>query len=261
MEWGKCWGKMHTKTDAGYGLFARQNINRGQPILPVYLDHDAWNSRTVEAFMTINHSCIPNMFQIEDNDPCTEIKRIRLYAYRDIKAGEELTRCYLVPQSLNKPAPERTRRALSQTRDLAKKKMRLEDDVVERRAWIWNTWGFYCICLKCVGQWDIIVRFGPAISVKWKCLDRWVIDYSMSDQELSTLLSGFIAEWETKNMRITPKEKIQIMAQRTVFTLRKFGQRVKIREVLKLKRNDKHKQNMEVTKHSRYAKIMCLTFD
>lgn len=143
-------------------------------------------------------------------------QEIRFYAIRDIKMGEELTRCYEEAKILR------------------------EDNVIMRRAWMGNFWGFECLCLKCVGQWP---------GVKWRCPDHWVIDYDMPDHDITRYLNGLVHIWkvEDERVKLQTRDKARILAQRTVFSLRSFRDDVKsATEKIKRSTSDsRHKLKLE----------------
>lgn len=191
-DWTDCWERKHTHTAAGYGIFARQDIHRGQPIFRVCpgLEVDLYPIRVV------NHSCIPNMFALEGWDPRTGLQEIRFYAIREIEMGEELTRCYDDIGILR------------------------EDNVGIRRAWMRTLWEFECLCPRCVGEWP---------GVEWKCPEHWVVDYNIPDHELTKYLNGLVHMWKDEDecLKLQTRDKARILAQRTVFSLRNFRDDVK----------------------------------
>lgn len=190
MNWTDCWEKKHTHTAAGYGIFARQDIHRGQPIFC------ACPELGVNPMLITNHSCIPNMFTIGGRDPYMGYQEFWFYAIREIKMGEELTVCY--------------------SKDIILR----EDSIVERREWIRSIWGFECVCLKCVGEWP---------GVDWKCPEHWIINYNMSNRDLARYLNGLVRIWKVENERVRfqKRDKARILAQRTIFSLRSFGDDLK----------------------------------
>lgn len=191
-DWSDCWERKHTHTAAGYGIFARQEIHRGQPIFRVCpgLETDA------SPIYTVNHSCIPNMFALEGTDPYTGHQEIRFYAIREIEMGEELTRCY------------------------ADIKILREDNVFIRRSWVHAFLGFECLCLRCINEWP---------GVRWECPAHWIIDYHVSDSELAEFLNGLVHIWraEDEYVKMRTRDKTRILAQRTVFSLLSFRDDVK----------------------------------
>lgn len=168
-----------------------------------------------------NHSCIPNIFHIEGRNPQMGYPELRFYAIREIKMGEELTICY---------PPQRVLREYS---------------VVMRRELMHSFWGFECLCLRCVGEWP---------DVEWKCPEHWIINYNMSNHDLAKYLRRLVYIWKVENecVEFQTREKVRILAQRTVFSLRSFRDDVKS-AAEKIKRN---------TSDSRYklkleSKILC----
>lgn len=186
-DWTGCWERKHTHTAAGYGIFARQDIHCGQPIFRVCpeLEDDLY------PVDVINHSCVPSMFAFESRDPHTGHREIRFYAIREIEMGEELTISYADIQILR------------------------EDEVDTRSEWIYDSLGFECLCLKCIGQW---------LDSDWDCPDHWIIDYNLSNRDLITYLKGLIYIWryEHEHVKLQVRDKARILAQRTVFSLRSF---------------------------------------
>lgn len=191
-DWTDCWERKHTHTAAGYGIFARQDIRRGQPIFRVCPELEV----DLYPVYAVNHSCIPNMFALEGREPFTGRQELRFYAIREIGVGEELTRCYTDAKILR------------------------EDDVVMRRLWMRTFWGFECLCYRCLGEWP---------GVEWRCPEHWVVDYQVSDHELSKYLNGLVHMWKIEDefMKLRMRDKTRILAQRTVFSLRSFRDDVK----------------------------------
>lgn len=185
-DWTDCWERKHTHTAAGYGIFARQDIHCGQPIFRVCPELEDLYPVDV-----INHSCVPSTFALESRDPRTGHREIRFYAIREIEMGEELTISYADVQILR------------------------EDDVGTRSERIYDSLGFECLCLKCIGQW---------LNFDWECPDHWIIDYNLSNRDLFTYLKGLIYIWryEHEHVKLQMRDKARILAQRTVFSLRSF---------------------------------------
>ncbi|KAH0614753.1 uncharacterized protein H6S33_000389 [Morchella sextelata] len=189
MNWEDCWVQKDTHTTTGTGLFARQQIRRGQPIFRTCPEAAV----NLYVLQLVNHSCIPNMFALQGLDAGTGLLDCRFYALRDIAAGEELTRCY-------------------------DDRMLLEESVAARRAWLADMWDFECLCPKCVGQW--VYPF-------WDCPQDWKIDYALPDEVLSEYMNGLVRAFRDEYMKPCVMEKTRIMSQRTLFSLQCFRDQVK----------------------------------
>lgn len=91
MDWNTLWETKNTYTEAGLGLFARQDIYRGQPI---FREHP-WIKVNPDTLPAVSHTSIPNMFKGSSRNHVTGLSETTYYAIRDIKMGEELTGCYV----------------------------------------------------------------------------------------------------------------------------------------------------------------------
>ncbi|KAI5852719.1 hypothetical protein DFP73DRAFT_589789 [Morchella snyderi] len=190
MNWEDCWVQKDTHTAAGTGLFARQQIRRGQPVFR------ACPEARVNMYVLhlVNHSCIPNLFALQGPDLGTGLLDCRFYALRDIAAGEELTRCY-------------------------DDGVLLEPCVEARRARMADAWGFECLCPRCVGQW---------LYPCWDCPADWRgVDYALPDDELCAYMNGLVRAFRDQHMKPRALEKTRIMSQRTLFSLQCFRDQVK----------------------------------
>lgn len=231
MNWARCWEKRHTHTAAGRGLFARQNIRRGQLILWVCPEAElAIVDNLMELYtFAVNHSCIPNMFHVEVGNQQPGLEEVRFYAIRDISLGEELTRCYADPPFssavLREMAGSGKPGLVVDARDFYNE-LAHETDVRRRRALIWAIWGFYCLCIKCAGQWSHGQRWGTG-NQHWPshCPATWCVDFSLSTGDPPAYRDDLVGPSE--NEELLKRDKIRIMAQRTIFTLKRIRSRIK----------------------------------
>lgn len=235
MNWTRCWEKRHTHTAAGCGLFARQNIRRGQLILWVCPEAElAIVDNLIELYtFVVNHSCIPNMFHVEVKNQRTGLDEIRFYAMRDIQLGEELTRFYADPpfssSVLRDMAGSGKPGLVVDAQDFYNVLAR-ESDVRRRRALIWAIWGFYCLCTKCVGQWSHAHRWGTSVQ-HWPshCPAAWCVDYPLSTGDPPAYREVLVGPRESEEF--LKRDKIRIMAQRTIFNLKRMRSRIRSQTV------------------------------
>lgn len=169
------------------------------------------------------------MFHVEAKNQRTGLNEILFYAIRDIPLGEELTRCYADPPFsspiLYKMAGTGNPGLVVDAQGLYNKITR-ETRVGRRRALIWAFWGFYCLCTRCVGQWNHAHRWGTGTQ-HWPSPygpASWSINYPLSLNDPPAYRDAFGSR---ENEELLKRDKIRIMTQRTIFTLKRIRSRVR----------------------------------
>lgn len=221
------WIQKHTRSAAGNGLFARQKIRRGQPILREITGIQA-NPDTQDLLPPVYKSFSVESLVIADFDPTTFSLSQVIFGIGPgrqpldngrypIVMGKSLVNHSCIPNMfmLNfwpetglevhfyaireiRPGEQLTVCYRDSTQDLLQ-----EEHVFTRRALLNDFFGFHCLCLRCVGQ---------STSRNWHCpeywTDSWFRNFDIPGyQNLSEYQYALVEAWQRKSLKLRMRDK------------------------------------------------------
>lgn len=232
-DWTEPWIQKHTHSAAGYGLFARQKIRRGQPILREITGVQA-NPDTENMSPPGYKSFSVESLVIADLDPTTFSLSQVIFGIGPgrqpldngtypIVMGKSLVNHSCVPNMFRldfwpetgleahfyairdiKPGEQLTVSYRDPVQDLLQ-----EEHVFTRRALIRDFFGFHCLCLRCVGQ---------STSRNWHCPDHWTDSWFRNFDipgylNLSEYQYTLVEAWQRKSLKLRMRDKTRKMTQ------------------------------------------------